>query len=126
MATLQDGRVSLDVSTNKTIADNDSGQVLNVVADAKTLTLPAAAAGKRVTVRVGGVSPTGAPVGAGSNKTVGVTVAAAGTDTTAGLGATGTKVTLAKTDSNVGDEVTLQAVGTAWYVVAARGAWALA
>jgi hypothetical protein len=114
------------VSANKTLTDSDAGLVQIVTSDAKTITLPAAAAGKRVTVRIGGAVTAG-PIGAGSNKTVGVTVTRATTDTVTGLGvASGTTVTLAKSASNVGDEVTLQAVGTAWHVVHAEGAWVVA
>lgn len=126
MAKLNDGRNSVDRSANYTLVDTDAGNVQNVVADGKTITLPAAAAGKRVTIRVAGAGPSGAPAGAASNKSAGVTISRAGTDTTNGLGATGTTVTLAKSAMNVGDEVTLQAVGTAWHVVHSVGAWVVA
>lgn len=115
------------VSANKTLTDSDAGIVQIVASDAKTITLPAAAAGKRVTVRVGGVTPTNGPVGAGSNKTTSVSIVRATTDTVTGLGvASGTGVSLAKSAAQVGDEVTLQAVGTAWHVVHAEGAWVVA
>ena len=109
-------RQSTNVSANKTVADNDSGLVQNVIADGLTLTLPAAAAGKTVTIRLGGV-PAGGPVGSGANGSVGLTV----TGSVTGLGAAGA-LTADKETMQVGDEITLVSGAATWYVQKAEGA----
>ena len=125
---LLDGRAAQDISANTTISDTNTGYIQNVTADGKTLTLPAAADGKHIVVRIGGAKiHADGPAGAVSNESVGLTIARGGTDTIKGLGvASGTSVTLAKASSNVGDEIAFQGVGTAWHVVAANGAWVVA
>lgn len=128
MAQLPDGRTKLDVSANLTlVADTHSGLVVNVIADAKTITLPAAAAGLMFKVRNGGASPTsGGPVGSGSNKSVAVVIAPNGSDTIGGAGraAANSNLTNTKATARVGDEVTLLAVAGAWKIVNISGTWA--
>lgn len=122
MPVLQDGRRTINESATKTITDAESGQVHNVIADGRTFTLPTVAAGKVVVLRIGGV-PAGGPVGAGANKTVGLTVVG----TVCGLGTASGALTAAKATSNVGDEVKLVGGAAIWYVESAKGAgWAVA
>lgn len=121
-----DGRNWNDVTANKTLAkDADAGAVQNVIADAKTVTLPAAAAGLFFTVRNGG-APAGGTSGSGSNGSVLVTIAPNGTDTIGGNGRTTANTSLvnAKATSKVGDEVTLSAVSGAWTIINQIGTWA--
>lgn len=123
----QDGRTQLDVSTNLTLVkDTHSGVVINVVADGKTITLPAAAAGLMFKVRNGGAAPTGAAVGLVSDQSVAVTIAPNGTDTIGGAGRTSANTNLVNTKATarVGDEVTLLAVAGAWQIVTQIGTWA--
>jgi|SRR5487761_1608235 hypothetical protein len=120
-------RLAVDVTANKTLAkDTDSGLVENVIKDAITVTLPAAAAGLMFTVRNGGVAPTSAATGARSDASVAVTIAPNGTDTIGGAGraAANSNLVNTKTTSHVGDEVTLLGVAGAWQIVAIRGTWA--
>lgn len=128
MASLQDGRVKVDVSANKTLAALDYGLVQNIIADAKTVTLPAAAPGKVFTVRNGGAAKTSGPVGSGDNGSVAVVIAPNGTDTIAGGGQTGgnTPITNTKATANVGDEVTLVGITGGWVVSRMIGVWTIA
>jgi hypothetical protein len=122
MANLQDGRRYINVTATKTITDAESGQVQNVIADGKTVTLPAAAAGKVIYLRIGGV-PAGGPVGSGANKTVGLTVVG----TVCGLGTASGALTAAKATTNAGDEIQLIGGAAIWYVGHAKGnGWAVA
>lgn len=121
-----DGRNWNDVSAAKTLAkDADAGAVQNVISDAKTVTLPAAAAGLLFTVRNGGV-PAGGTSGSGANGTVLVTIAPNGTDTIGGNGRTTANTSLlnTKATSKVGDEVTLLGVSGAWTITNQIGTWA--
>lgn len=104
-------RESRTVSSSQTLTDVQSGYVQNVTVDGVAVTLPAAAAGKTVVLRVGGGAPTGAPIGAVTNKAVGFTVVGSVT----GLGATGA-LSIAKANANHGDEVTLTAGAATWYL----------
>ena len=123
MPTLQDGRRSLSITANKTITDAESGQVQEVKKDGLTLTLPAAAAGKTVRIRIGGDLVTGRPVGATANKGVGLTIVG----TVCGLGTASGALTSLKANTNVGDEVELISGAAIWYVASTRGAgWAVA
>jgi hypothetical protein len=127
MANLTDNRASLDVSANLTLTkDTHAGLVINVVADAKTITLPAAAAGLLFIVRNGGAAPSGAATGMVSGGTVAVTIAPNGTDTIGGAGRTSanTSTVNTKVTSKVGDEIHLLGVSGAWTVVYRRGIWA--
>lgn len=123
----QDNRQWNDVSANKTLAkDADAGVVQNVVADAKTVTLPAAAAGLEFTVRNGGAPVTSGPAGTVSNASVLVTIAPNGTDTIGGGGRTTANSNLVNTKatSRVGDEVHLVAISGAWTIARVTGIWA--
>jgi hypothetical protein len=123
----QDGRTTLDVSANTTLAkDTHTGVVVNVVSDGKTITLPAAAAGVMFRVRNGGAQITNAPVGTGANYTVAVTIAPNGTDTIGGAGraAANSNLVNTKATARVGDEVTLLGVSGAWQIVSQIGTWA--
>jgi hypothetical protein len=129
MANLPDGRFKLDVSGNLTIvADTHSGLVLNVTADAKTLTLPALVVGAQYTVRNSGVpgSAGNAPVGSGGGKSILVTIAPNGTDTIGGNGRASANTNLlnTKATSRAGDEVTLQGRTGGWQIINQRGIWA--
>lgn len=127
MAKLSDGREKLDVSGNLTLVkDTHTGVVVNVTADAKTITLPAAAAGVLFAVRNGGAAPTGAPVGAGGNESSAVTIAPNGTDTIGGAGraAANSNLVNTKATANVGDEVWLLGVSGGWQIVYKKGTWA--
>jgi hypothetical protein len=117
MANLQDGRRSINVTVTKTITDAESGQVQNVIADGKTITLPAAAAGKVVVIHIGGVAA-GGPVGSGANKTVGLTVVG----TVCGLGTASGALSAAKATTNAGDEIELIGGAAIWYVGRTIGA----
>lgn len=122
-----DGRQWNNVSANKTLAkDTDSGVVQNVIADGKTVTLPAAAAGVMFIIRNGGAAATSAATGAVSDGTVAVTIAPNGTDTIGGGGrsAANSNLVNTKATSVVGDEVTLLGVSGAWQIVNKRGTWA--
>jgi len=127
MANLPDGRTKLDVSANLTLVkDTHTGVVINVVADGKNITLPAAAAGVMFKIRNGGAAPTGAPVGASGNKSMAVTIVPNGTDTIGGAGraAANTNLVNTKATANVGDEVELLSVAGAWQIVGKKGIWA--
>lgn len=116
-----------DISANKTLAkDADAGIVQNVIADGKTITLPAAAAGLIFRVRNGGAAPSGAPTGSGADGSVAVTIAPNGTDTIGGAGRTTANSNLVNTKatSRVGDEVTLLGVSGAWTITDIKGIWA--
>jgi hypothetical protein len=122
-----DGRQWDNVTANRTLAkDTHSGVVQNVIADGKTVTLPAAAAGVMFIVRNGGAAPSGAATGAVSDGTVAVTIAPNGTDTIGGAGraAANSNLVNTKATSIVGDEVTLLGVSGAWQIVSKRGIWA--
>ena len=122
-----DGRTQADVSTNLTLVkDTHSGVVINVIADAQTITLPAAAAGVQFKVRNGGAAPVGGPAGASSNGTAVVTIAPNGTDTIGGAGRTSANTSLVNTKltSVIGDEVWLLGVAGAWEIVNKIGIWA--
>jgi hypothetical protein len=132
MANATDGRVSVDVSTNKTLVAADSGIVQNVVADGITITLPSTALGLEYIVRNGGAKVnSGGPAGAVSDGSVLVTVAPAAADGFTGNGFTAAvnKAALnTKATSNVGDEIRFSGTGTAgvtgWVLGAVKGIWA--
>lgn len=125
MANLPDGRLKLDVSANLTVvADTHSAVVLNVISDAKTVSLPALVVGARYTVRNGG-APGNGPVGSGGGKSVAVVIAPNGTDTIGGAGraSANTNLTNTKATARAGDEVTLQARTGGWEIVDQKGIW---
>jgi hypothetical protein len=126
MAQLPDGRQRLDVSANLTVVlDTHSALVLNVISDAKTVSLPALVVGARVTVRNGG-APGNGPVGSGGGKSVAVTIAPNGTDTIGGAGRASANTSLVNTKATAkaGDEVTLQGRTGGWQIVDQKGTWA--
>lgn len=123
----QDSRTWNNVTGNKTLAkDADCGVVQNVTADAKTITLPAAAAGLHFTIRNGGAAPASASAGSVSDQSVLVTIAPNGTDTIGGGGRTSANTNLlnTKATAKVGDEVTLVGVSGAWTITNIKGTWA--
>lgn len=124
--------VSVDVSTNKTLAATDAGIVQNVIADGLTITLPSTALGLNFTIRNGGKPVTSGPVGSGSNGTVGITVAPQAADGVTGNGFTATVnkgAVNTKATSLVGDQISLLGTGTAgvtgWVVLSGDtvGTW---
>lgn len=130
MATLNDGRVSVDVSANKTLTAADQGIIQNVIVDGVTVTVPAAGAaatGSVFIVRNGGDAPSGAPTGAGADGSAGVTVAPTGTDTVSGNGftaAAGKGAVNTKATAKVGDEVVLVSGVNNYNLAEIKGTWA--
>jgi hypothetical protein len=112
-----DGRLTIDVSANKTLSAAEFGWVQNLVADALVLTLPASAtvlAGSSITIRNGGVPKTSGPAGSGDSGSIGFVVTPASGDGVTGNGftaATDKGITYVKASGQVGDEITLQAGG---------------
>lgn len=112
----QDKRVqSQAVTASKTLTDVMNGYVQDISVDGVVITLPAAAAGKTVVLRVAGVKA-GGSVGSGAGKTVGFTVVGSVT----GLGIAGA-LSCAKASAQVGDQVTLVGGAATWYVQEATG-----
>jgi len=106
-----------DVAVDKTLDAQDVGKVINVTVDAKTITLPATAAGLVYVVRNGG-----------ADAAVAVTINPNANDKIMGADLAGvdnkdrinTKATACR-----GDYIVLRADGSAgWYVEAERGTWA--
>ena len=128
MAQLNDGRQSVNVTTNKTLANTDCGIVQNVTADGITITLPATAVGQNFTIRNGGVTPTGFAAGATSDGSVLVTVAPNSADQIAGNGFTAADNKAAlntKATAKVGDEISLVSdTSVGWFVTNVKGTWA--
>lgn len=125
---LGDGRPSLDIDTNKTLAATDCGVVQNVIADAITITLPSTVVGYSFTIRNGGAKKSGGPRGTGDDGSVLVSIAPAAVDNIAGgtwTAADNKKILNTKVTAKVGDEVTLVADGVnGWMVVRQVGVWA--
>lgn len=131
MPILNDGRVYVDVTGNKTLVAADSGIVQNVVADGAVVTLPATADGLAFTIRNGGDNPANTPAGAVSDGSALVAVSPAAADGITGNGFTATvnKDALnTKATSRVGDEITLLGNGTtgvtAYTASNVKGIWA--
>lgn len=116
------------VTASKTLVDADCGVVQYVAPTAAAdvvLTLPAAAAGKTVSV-VNGGRRAGGSVGSGSAKSVNVIVRPAGTDTMTGNGFTpaATKGAVsASTVHKAGDRIDLVSGAATWYVRHTKGTW---
>lgn len=127
MAVLNDGRTSVNVSANKTLALADEGVVQNITVDGLTITLPASAAGLTYVIRNAGAAPNGFAAGAQADGSVGITVTPNGTDTVGGLGftpAAGKGVQDLIAVAKAGDEICLQAgVSGTWVVEYAKGTW---
>ena len=131
MAALTDGRVSVDVTANKTLTAADSGIVQNVIADGVVITLPSTVNGLNFIVRNGGVPVTGGAAGTGADGSAAINVTPQAADGVTGLGFTAaiSKGALnAKATSRVGDEIALEGTGTAgagaYVVMSAKGIWA--
>lgn len=126
-----DGRLTIDVTENKTLAATEFGWVQNIIADGLTLTLPASAtvlSGSTIVMRNGGVPVTSGPAGTGSNGSVGFVVTPASGDGVTGNGFTAAinkGVTYVKAQGNVGDEMKLSCGGAntakAWNVETVKG-----
>lgn len=125
---MADGRMGLDIDTNKTLADTDCGLVQNVIADAVVITLPATVVGYNFTVRNAGVKSTGGPKGTASDGTALVSISPNAADKIAGnaFTATDNKDALnTKATSRVGDEMQLVGDGANGYMVTkVIGTWA--
>lgn len=127
-----DGRTTVDVSENKTLAAVDNGIVQNVISDAITVTLPATAANLCFTVRNGGVpASSSVGMGTGADFSALVKVAPNSADGISGLAftaATNKAAQNTKATARVGDEITLIGSGTTgvtgWNVLRAKGTWA--
>lgn len=125
---LNDGRVALDVTENKTLDITDQGVVQVVKTDAIVVTLPATVVGYNYTVRNGGVKKTGGPTGTGDDGSAIVAVSPDAADLIAGMGVTAADnkdFSNTKATAKVGDE--LQIVGngtTGWNVLKVIGIWA--
>jgi len=122
-----DGRPSLDIDTNKTLAITDCGVVQNVIADAITITLPSTVVGYSFTIRNGGVKKTSAPRGTGDDGSVLVSVSPAAADMIVGLTVAGVDNKDAqntKLTAKVGDEITVVGDGVnGWMVTSVKGIW---
>jgi hypothetical protein len=127
---LSDGRMAVDVDTNKTLTIDDSGYVQNVIADNVVVTLPATATHGTFIVRNGGVKPTGAPTGAVADGSAKVSVSPNAADKIqGGVGGTATDdkdLINTKATSRVGDEVCVEnrAETNGPIVTQIKGIWA--
>jgi len=132
-----DGRITVDVTENKSLVAADGGIVQNVITDAITLTLPASAAatvGATFVVRNGGVpASSSVGMGTGNDFTNLVTIAPGASDGISGLAftaATNKAALNTKATARVGDELTLVGSGVtsaaAWFIQRAKGTWARA
>ena len=122
--TLPDGRLAVDVTSNKTLAAGDMGIVQNAIGDV-VFTLPATAAALQFTVRNGGAKVhADGPAGAVDNDAT-VSISPASADQLIGNGFTAAdNKDAVNTDGNVGDEMTVLADGTnGYHMVAIRGTW---
>lgn len=127
---LPDGRMAVDVDSNKTLVIDDSGYVQNVIADGVIFTLPATASLGHWTMRNGGgAEPTSDPSG---NGTTGFSVAPNASDRIQG-GVAGSDVdnkafVNTKATAHFGDEITIANVGetNGPIVNAIKGTWARA
>lgn len=127
----KDGRLYIDVSANKTLLTTEFGWVQNIIADGVVLTLPASATvlgGPAIIMRNGGAAPTGTPVGAVSDASVGFVATPASGDGVTGNGFTAAAnkgVTYVKASGKVGDEMTIESGGAntalAWNVTKVIG-----
>lgn len=128
MATLNDGRQSVNVTGNKTLAITDQGIVQNVVADGAVITLPSTVVGYSFTIRNGGDTATGTPSGSASDGSALVAVSPAALDLIAGNGFTAADDKDAlntKATAKVGDEISIVGNGTTgWNITSVKGTWA--
>lgn len=124
---LPDGRYARDIDTSFTVAAEDSGLVLNVVANSVTVTLPATATQGVWTIRDGGVPVANGPTGAVTKASV-VTVDPNASDTLAGLNAEGTEQDgkyYKNTGGDIGDEITVINTGATdgGLILSTKGDW---
>lgn len=126
---LPDGRYARDIDTSLTVAAEDSGLVLNVIATGVVVTLPAVATQGVWTIRDGGVPVTDGPAGAIVSAAV-PTVDPNGSDTLAGLNVEGTEQDgkyYKNTGGNPGDEIVVANTGATngGLIVSTKGDWIL-
>jgi len=125
---LSDGRVYFSIDTSATLDEGNVGCVLNVEADALTLTLPATNVGMNYTIRNAGVAKTSAAAGTGDDESILITIDPNGSDKIMGMELTsvdGVTVVNTKATAKVGDEITLIADGDeGWYIQNVKGIWA--
>lgn len=125
---LNDGRLAVNVTENKTLADGDSGVVQNVITDGVTITLPATALTFAFTIRNGGDAATGAPAGSAADGSCAIIVAPNASDLIHGMQMTESDadtLTNTKATSKIGDEISLIPNGTdGWTISGMRGTWA--
>ena len=125
--TLNDGRLAVNVTENKTLGDGDSGVVQNVITDGVTITLPATAVTFAFTVRNGGDNPSGTPSGAVSDGSAAVIIAPNASDLIHGMQMTESDadtLTNTKATAKVGDEISLIPATDGWVITGMRGTWA--
>lgn len=108
---LPDGRMAVDVDSNKTLTIDDSGYVQNTIADGVIYTLPATATYGHWIMRNAGAKVTGGPSGTGANGTVGFQISPNSADKIQG-GVAGTAtdnkdLINTKATAKVGDEATV-------------------
>ena len=124
-------RNMVNVSTSKTLALTDCGNVQNVISGG-SITLPSAAAtapGATFTIRNGGaLSSSSLPAGAAADNSLTVTVTANAADSVNGLGFTAANGKGAVNTLGLdGDEITLVTSGAAganaWTIQNAVGTW---
>ena len=125
---LPDGRMAVDVTEAKTLAEKDCGVVQNVITDGLTITLPATTVGFSYTLRNGGVPATNGPTRSGDDGSVAVTASPNASDKIMGMEVTSADnkdFVNTKSTAKVGDELTLDADGVnGWNVVGVAGTWA--
>lgn len=126
-----DGRMWVDIDSNKTLAATDQGYVQNVIADGVIVTLPSTGNGLEFRIRNAGVKSLNGPAGAVSNGTALVSISPAAADAIAGANFTATinkDAQNTKATSKVGDYMVVQGTGTAgvtaWNAVEFAGVWA--
>ena len=112
---LPDGRLAVNVTEAKTLANEDSGYVQNVIYANGVVTVPATATVGSWTIRNGGVPKSGAPAGTGSDGNL-IEVDCDNNDTFQGLNVTATaadgkKLQNTAATARVGDEVTIDCTG---------------
>jgi hypothetical protein len=124
-----DGRLWVNVDSNKTLTIADSGYVQNVIADAVVVSVPATATQGIWPIRAGGVPKTSAPVGTGDNGSMNLSISPVAADQIQG-GPTGSAVDnkdiiLTKATMQIGDFATIHNTGetNGPLVASYRGIW---
>lgn len=111
----KDGRLTVDVDSNKTLTIADSGYVQRVIADNVVVTLPATATQGSWIIVSGGVPKTSGPTGTGDDGSQKISVSPNASDRIQG-GVDGTAtddkdIILTKATQRVGDYVVVQNTG---------------